>query len=148
MRAYFRYWCCVFSHSHHISCVCCWRYTLNVNESVRDILTSTASPRSASESALHFSQCVSIKPFLEGRSVTFPGRLFLSLKQGDLNQWSRTSFPLIYSGDRGDCSGDLSPRILWGWQISPPYDNPLRDSKVGVSFFMEYRARIYSCCIW
>lgn len=80
-QKYFRYWYCVFFDSHHISCVCCWWYKLNVNENVGDILTSTASSRSVSESALHFSQCVSIKPFPQGGSMTFPNCLFLSLKQ-------------------------------------------------------------------
>lgn len=61
--------------------VSCGWYMLNVNANVWDILTSTASPRSVSESALHFTQCVSIKPFLEGRSMTFHNCLFLSLQQ-------------------------------------------------------------------
>lgn len=52
--------------------VCCWRYALNVNGSVWGTLTSTASPRSVSESAARLTQRVSIKPFLEGIDIDIP----------------------------------------------------------------------------
>lgn len=52
--------------------VCCRRYTLNVNGSVWGTLTSTASPRSVSESAPRLTQRVSIKPFLEGIDIDIP----------------------------------------------------------------------------
>lgn len=79
--------------------VCCQWYTLNVNENVWDILTSTASPRSVSESALHFSHCVSVWLFLTADRWHSTTVCFCHSNKSPLNQSSCTNWSVIYSGD-------------------------------------------------
>lgn len=103
-QANFRYWYCVFFYSYHISYVRCWRYQLNVNENLWDIhLTSTASPRSVSESALDFSPNVSIRHFPKERSMTSANGFYC---QSELRGHDHTA-TLIYSGGRGVWIGQI-----------------------------------------